>query len=174
MPVGNVKERARSPLKWKIEKFEGEYRWLSNFASASVTLDGERYPSVEHAYQAAKTLDPDKRTVFQIGGVIDIQPDATVRRSLTAAGAKKAGKAIQLRKDWELVKVDIMRDLLKQKFSMFVFKKLLLETGDAELIEGNWWGDRYWGVCHGTGQNMLGRLIMDIRTELQKEQNNVD
>jgi ribA/ribD-fused uncharacterized protein len=135
--------------KGDIAGFRGHYRFLSNFWPCQVTLDGERYPSVEAAFQAAKTLDPALRTPFTSG---------------TAAEAKAKGKTLKLRPDWETVKLEIMEDLLAQKFAPRTkLARLLADTGTRQLIEENTWYDTYWGVCNGKGANHLGRLLMEIR-----------
>ena len=136
-----------------IKEFKGEYRFLSNFVDAPVELDGVWYYTVEHAYQAAKTLDPIEREKVQI---MDKPGDA-----------KRFGKKLTLRADWEQVKLGIMLKLLRQKFSRLVFKEQLLETGDQELVEGNKWHDTFWGVCNGVGENHLGKLLMQVREELK-------
>lgn len=135
----------------RIEEFQGQYRFLSNFWPCEVEFEGESYPSVEHAYQAAKSVDPEVRKAF--------------REPIPAGKVKKMGQKIVLRPDWELVKVEVMRGLLKSKFSNSELKAMLLATGDAELVEGNWWGDVFWGVCKGKGENWLGRLLMIVRSE---------
>lgn len=137
----------------KIDSFSGKYRFLSNFYSCNVEFEGLTYPSTENAYQAAKTLDRGLRKQFQ---------------SCTASSAKKGGRYLPLRKDWEQVKVGIMVDLLRKKFARGAIRDQLLATNDAELIEGNTWGDRFWGVCNGVGENMLGKLLMQVRDELRK------
>jgi ribA/ribD-fused uncharacterized protein len=133
-----------------IAKFDGEYRFLSNFYyPAYVELDGVLYRTVEHAYQAAKTLDLDLRHKIS---------------NAPTAKAKRLGQNVELRPDWETVKIDIMRDLLTQKFSYHELREKLLATGTEELVEGNWWRDTFWGQCPlGNGQNWLGRLLMEIR-----------
>ena len=137
-----------------ITDFRGRYRWLSNFHPCMVTLDGETYPSVEHAYVAAKTLDPEIRAV--------------VRNLEKPSDAKKYGRTIVLRPDWEDVKLEVMTDLLYQKFAPHTaLCFLLLSTGDAELVEGNVWNDTFWGICRGVGENHLGRILMEIRAELE-------
>jgi ribA/ribD-fused uncharacterized protein len=136
-----------------IGPFDGRYSFLSNFYRSPVTLDGLEYPSVEHAYQAAKTTDPEER--------------ATVREALTPGLAKRLGRQVHLRPDWEDVKLAVMADLLRQKFDRPPLAKALLETGDEELVEVNYWRDTYWGVFHGTGENHLGRLLMERREQLR-------
>ena len=135
-----------------ITSFTGEYRFLSNFFPAVVTLDGETYPSVEHAYQAAKTTSPIAREA--------------IRTCPKPGQAKRNGRMVQLRPDWEEIKLDVMRDLLWQKFQHYDLREQLLATGDRRLIEGNHWNDTFWGVCRGVGQNWLGVLLMEIREEM--------
>lgn len=138
-----------------IGSFAGPHRFLSNFWSSAVILDGHSYRTVEHAFQAAKTDDTDERR--------------RIRNEPDAAGAKRRGKRVELREDWEQIKLDVMKGLLRQKFGTEPLKSKLLKTGKAELIEGNWWGDMYWGVCDGKGYNHLGKLLMEVREELRIE-----
>lgn len=138
-----------------IREFRGEYRWLSNFWKTVLMFDGMIYPTSEHAYQAAKTLDKDERH--------------RIANLPSPGDAKRAGKALRLRSDWEKVKVEIMRLILKAKFDgNAVLRRKLVETGDRLLEEGNTWGDTFWGVCRGKGQNMLGKLLMELRGKYQK------
>lgn len=137
----------------KIQGFSGEYWFLSNFASVSVVLDGMSYPSVEHAYVAAKTLDSELR--------------AKVARLTKPGDVKKLGRTFKLRANWESIKVDVMLDLLIQKFAQEPFRTNLLNTGDVDIEETNWWGDRFWGVCDGEGLNTLGELLMWVRDQLK-------
>jgi len=137
-----------------IREFRGEHRFLSNFWPANVLLDGESYPTVEHAYQAAKTTDAQMRRRI---------------RFMTAPGkVKKLGSGLALRPYWHQLKLTIMYELLKQKFddSHPVLRDLLRDTGSRPLIEGNSWGDVFWGVCDGVGDNNLGKLLMRVRDEL--------
>jgi ribA/ribD-fused uncharacterized protein len=137
-----------------IDRFDGEYEFLSNFYPSWVELDGQRYVTVEHAYQAAKTLDSGEREAFQ--------------RTSDPGRAKRMGRRLRLRRDWESVKVDVMWGLLRQKFSPGTeLAARLLATGDAELVEGNTWEDDFWGVYRGKGQNWLGRLLMEVREEIR-------
>lgn len=89
---------------------------------------------------------------------------------LAAGEAKKLGRTVVLRPDWNEVKVSIMRNVLALKFRQNPdLREKLLATGEAELIEGNHWKDTFWGVCNGVGENWLGKLLMELREELKKE-----
>ena len=136
-----------------IDEFTGVNRFLSNFYASMVIHDGIKYPTVEHAYQAAKTLDFAERW--------------RISQLPYPGDAKKAGRRVKLRPDWEKVKRMIMQELLIQKFILNPgLKKKLLDTGNAELIEGNYWGDTFWGACKGEGKNHLGQLLMAVRRML--------
>lgn len=138
----------------KIENFQSAaYRWLSNFWPVPVKLDGLEYPTTEHAFQAAKTLDPKQR--FLISALTD------------PGRAKQAGKKVTLRANWEQIKISVMRELLVQKFAIPELRERLLNTKDMILIEGNYWNDTFWGVCKGVGENHLGKLLMEIREEIR-------
>jgi len=143
-----------------ITGFHSEYDFLSNFYLCPVALDGIDYPSIEHAFQAAKTDNPAERYQIQIAS--------------SPGEAKRLGRRVNLRDDWETVKLDIMLDMLRQKFTRQTeLGQLLMATGDAELIEGNTWNDRFWGAVlkdeHWIGQNHLGRLLMQVRAELKEK-----
>jgi ribA/ribD-fused uncharacterized protein len=138
-----------------IDSFFGKYRFLSNFFPCSIWLEKQCFTSVENAYQASKTLDLSLRRQFI---------------NLTPGQAKRFSKTIPARKDWNEVKLAIMEGLVRQKFSEPRFAKLLISTGNHELIEGNKWGDTYWGQCGGKGENHLGRILMRIREEVKIEQ----
>jgi len=138
-----------------ITRFDGRYRWLSNFWACFVTFDGREYQSTEAAYQAAKTIDLSLRAPFE---------------SYFASKAKEEGGKLPLRADWEDVKLGIMEDLNRQKFANNAeLRARLLDTGDADLVETNTWGDTFWGRDHNTGEgeNHLGRILMRIRDELR-------
>lgn len=139
-----------------INEFKGQYRFLSNFYMSGCYYESEPYPSSEHAYMAAKTEDLKLRE--------------QIAKCPTPAEAKKMGRSIKLRAGWEDMKYGVMVDILRSKFNHPVLKDWLLRTGDAELIEGNWWGDKVWGVCLKTnqGKNMLGQALMQVRSELAK------
>lgn len=137
-----------------IKEFQGNKRWLSNFTPCEVFLDNVAYPSTENAYQAAKTTIIEERKPF-VG--------------MTAGQAKRAGKKVTIRDDWDEVKLEVMEDLTRQKYAQEPLKSKLLGTGDMEVQEGNTWGDTFWGICEGKGDNHLGRIIMKIRSELRKD-----
>ncbi len=136
-----------------IRKFSGHYSFLSNFFPCIVEHEGIVYPSVENAYQASKSLDPAIRKQFT---------------NLSAGHAKKLGQRIKCREDWNDVKIDIMRELLIKKFSQPKLKTLLLMTESDDLMEGNTWGDTFWGVYRGKGENWLGKLLMEVRNEIRQ------
>lgn len=133
-----------------IDSFTGEYRFLSNFWLCNIEVEGLTFPSVENAYQAAKSRDDARDAEFTL---------------ITPAVAKRLGRKLLIRHDWDRVKLTIMRDLLRLKFSDRELMNMLRGTGDALLVEGNTWRDTYWGVCavSGRGENHLGKLLMEIR-----------
>jgi ribA/ribD-fused uncharacterized protein len=140
--------------------FFGDYRFLSNFAPPGFALRNLWFPTNEHFYQAAKC--PEERVWFD-----------KIRRASGPGAAKRLGRAAPVRDDWEEVKEAIMLQGLRLKFSdqhheNTHAKNQLLATGDAYLEETNTWGDTYWGVCQGLGENRLGVLLMQVREELRQ------
>jgi ribA/ribD-fused uncharacterized protein len=143
--------------------------FLSNFYPVPITMTTvlpnggkaiQTFASVECAYQAAKTLDMGEREAFQ-------------RPGLHAGTAKKMGQLVTLRKDWESSKVATMVSLLEIKFRHPHLRQLLLDTVPKMLVEGNYWHDVFWGVCfcskhQGDGVNRLGKLLMNLRRDLQQ------
>jgi ribA/ribD-fused uncharacterized protein len=137
----------------QIKGFFGEYRFLSNFELGDVIYEGIKYPSSENAYQAAKSLDLEIRNQF-----VNISPNES----------KKLGRKIDVREDWEEVKYGIMYQIVLDKFSRnYELGDLLIETGDKYLEETNHWKDKVWGVCDGVGKNWLGKILMDVRTQIK-------
>lgn len=140
-----------------IQRFVGEYRFLSNFWPCRIESGGRVFPSVEHAYQAAK---------FREESII-----AAIQAAPTPGQAKRLGRTAQHAVDptWPTRRVAVMRALVRQKFQDPALARRLLATGEHELAEGNTWGDRFWGVDLGSGQgaNTLGRILMEIRAELR-------
>lgn len=136
-----------------IDRFDKEYRFLSNFWPCKIQWDGLEFPSVENAYQARKTGDPHMRWRFT---------------QFSPGAAKRTGSDLILPDNWESIKWWHMRDLVKHKFVDHpALKRQLIETGNATLIEGNQWGDTYWGVCNGIGENHLGKILMMVRETLR-------
>ncbi len=138
-----------------IRGFNGQYRFLSNFWRCVVYLDGISYPSLEHAYQAAKTLDEKERS--------------WIKASSYAGIAKRKGQRVTMRKDWDRIKRRVMLKLVMDKFTRNEDLKVkLLDTEDALLVEDNTWGDTYWGQYNGKGKNHLGKILMRIRDQLRQ------
>lgn len=136
-----------------IDSFREEYYFLSNFYHVDVEYDGIVYKNTEAAFQAQKVLDDNEKLLFS-----DLYPRE----------AKKLGRRVKLRKDWNDVKDNYMYEICKAKFTQHEdLAEKLLETGDEELVEGNAWNDTYWGVCNGKGKNQLGKTLMRIREELR-------
>lgn len=131
--------------------FQGDYRWLSNFAPCDILYDGVIYPSVENAYVAAKTTNPSARRQLETCSPND---------------AKSIGRTLPLRKHWDQLRVPLMRQFLIQKYNQEPYRQLLINTEGRYIEETNWWNDQFWGVCGGKGENILGVLIMDIRDRL--------
>lgn len=135
-----------------INKFVGEYKFLSNMYPCIIEVEGQKYPSAEHAFQAMKSLDSNDRLAMSV--------------CRSPEEAKQAGKLLNLRSDWEQVKVNLMYEILKKKFSNPELAQKLRSTEGEELIEGNTWGDKFWGVYKGQGENHLGKLLMKVREEI--------
>lgn len=134
-----------------ITDFRGPHRWLSNYHLVEIDYEGIKYPSTEHAYMATKTLDLE------------------LRRECAAIPepreARQWGQRVPLRPDWEDIKLRVMEDVLRVKFRHPELRRMLLDTWPGELVEGNTWGDVFWGVCDGWGENHLGKLLMEIRAD---------
>lgn len=132
-----------------IERFAGENAFLSNFFESPVLFRGRLYLNAEAAFQSQKC--PRRAGEFQ---------------DISAKQAKYLGRQVEIRPDWDKVKYMVMYEVVSEKFSQNEeLRKKLLSTGDAVLVEGNTWGDRYWGVCNGTGENHLGKILMKVRRE---------
>ena len=136
-----------------IDRFDGENEFLSNFFTSPFEFEGIIYATSEHAFQAAKTEDKEERKAI-----------AALR---TPGQAKRAGRKVKLREAWNVIRVSVMRQVVRVKFTQHPdLAKKLLATGDAELIEGNNWNDTFWGRCRGRGENWLGKVLMELRAEL--------
>lgn len=138
-----------------IAEFKKQYFFLSNFYNRSVIYNGIEFLNTESAFQAQKC--PKRISEFT---------------HLPPNEGKALGRKVFLRRDWDKVKDNIMYEIVKAKFTQHEdLKQRLLATGNEELQEGNTWYDTYWGVdIHtGKGLNMLGKILMRIRTELREE-----
>lgn len=142
----------------KITQFRKQYGYLSNFWMSPIDYRGVTFPSVENAYQASK-----------VSGRTDTD---IIFSRITPTQAKVLGSKIELRDDWEEIKVDLMETLLRIKFKDETLREKLVSTGDALLYEGNSWNDFFWGVHWETleGENTLGKLLMKIRDDINKRQ----
>jgi len=136
-----------------IDEFKGHHRLLSNFFESSVIYEGILYRNSEAAYKAQKCIKDEYKLNFT---------------KLNAKDSKILGSQVKLREDWDEVKDEIMYEIVLQKFRSTAMYSLLKSTGEQELVEGNSWGDTYWGVCKGEGKNKLGKILMRVRTELNQ------
>lgn len=143
-----------TPAELPILSFADDHDFLSNFYVAPIRFEGAEYPTVEHAFQAAKTPEGKER--------------ARIRNAPNPGKAKSLGRKVALRKDWEQVKLGVMEALVREKFTAHPdLAARLLATGERQLVEGNTWGDTFWGVVRGNGKNHLGKILMRVRAELQ-------
>lgn len=135
-----------------ISSFRGGYGFLSNFWTENLTMRGVVYLSGEHAFQAAKALVS--------------QEHDWVAAAPTPKNAKWRGRRVAKRPDWDQIRVEEMRAVVRAKFPPGSQLAARLDaTGDAILVEGNRWGDVFWGVCAGVGENWLGRILMEVRAD---------
>ena len=146
-----------------INCFDKEWAFLSNFYESEIEFEGITYPTNEHFFQAMNTLDVDERR--------------TIANCRTPGQAKRMGRRVALRSDWEKVKEDVMFEGLCLKFSDEQLADWLLDTDDEYLEEGNEWSDNFWGVCYCEkcrkrgiqGKNRLGHLLMKVRSMIKEE-----
>lgn len=136
-----------------IGPFKNQYEFLSNFAPSIIFYDGFVYPTVEHAFQASKTMDYNMRK--------------SISEAKTPGQAKRLGRHLVLRPYWADIKIRVMTDLVTKKFAIHELRMKLLETGDEELVEKNFWNDIFWGICNGIGENNLGKILMNIRENIR-------
>jgi ribA/ribD-fused uncharacterized protein len=142
-----------------IIEFKDEFSFLSNFHPCTVVIGLMKFPSSEHAFMSFKNDSDEWKKECQ-------------RFDLTPGQIKKKGRKIDLVNDWEDIKIESMRTALMSKFRQNKdLKEKLLNTGNQNLVEGNWWGDIVWGVClksnPNIGENHLGRLLMEVRSLLK-------
>ena len=142
----------------KISEFKDRYEFLSNFSESVICHEYIFYLTVEHFFQAMKTTDLKQRR--------------WIANASTPGEAKRRGRSVVLRPDWEDIKEDVMLEGLRLKFKIPALREALLNTQSAELVEGNTWHDCEWGICScsrcgGVGNNKLGKLLMKVRSELR-------
>jgi len=144
-----------------INSFKGKHGFLSNFARIDITIEDKLWPTSEHMYTACKTTDQNMRE--------------QIRQCYTPGQAKRLGRKVTLRSDWNQTKDAYMLECLRLKFTLNqTMKQKLLATGEQTLVEGNDWHDNYWGSCScpkcgNQGKNMLGKLLMQVRKEIANE-----
>lgn len=137
-----------------ISEFRGRYYFLSNYYTCEVLYDGLVYSSAECAYQSSK-VQPSDRHKYTV---------------CSSPEAKRMGRSEIVDPNWHNGKLLTMLKIVYNKFSSNLhLLERLLETGSQELIEGNTWGDTYWGVCNGIGENNLGKILMIVHTKFQQE-----
>ena len=132
--------------------FREKYWFLSNFYPCEIHLaiDGERYHflNAEAAYQAHKC--PERAYEFQ---------------ELSGKAAKMHGRCVAIRADWEEIKYHVMKKVVFTKFKQNIKLMEKLRVLQGEIVEDNYWGDTFWGVCNGVGENHLGKILMQLRDE---------
>ncbi|AHX01153.1 hypothetical protein M316_0088 [Nitrincola phage 1M3-16] len=139
-----------------IETFKKEpYTFLSNMYPCEVLYKGRVFKSSEAAYQSAKSGDEN----WKDWCASEDNPYLI----------KKKSRQVDIKEDWDEYKKKVMWNILKRKYSIEPLRSKLLETGDEFIQEGNWWGDKFWGVClkTGEGENYLGRMLMEIRRRIK-------
>lgn len=132
-----------------INDFRGDWAFLSNMYYSPISIGGLKYTCAEAAFQAAKLQNAEQRIQF-VG--------------LSGPEAKKLGRKVPLRADWESIKVQVMRDIIHEKFLQNPYlREKLIATQGHQLVENNYWHDTFWGVCNGIGKNWLGRILEEER-----------
>lgn len=146
-------ETIKECIETAITSFRDENYFLSNMYPCIITLGKHTFTCAEAAFQAAKC--PERMAEFY---------------NLNGFEAKKLGRTVALRSDWDEVKLKVMHTILRAKFHQHLdLMKKLIHTKSTYLIEGNTWGDTFWGICNGAGKNNLGRLLMWVRHEIKKD-----
>lgn len=137
-------------------QFRREYAFLSNFYSCDISIRlGSRcykFRNAEAAFQACKC--PERAGEFE---------------PLDGKSAKRLGRQVKIRPDWNSVRIQVMRAILTAKFTQNESLKERLLGVTGPIMEENAWGDTFWGVCNGRGENHLGKLLMELRDRLSEE-----
>lgn len=152
-----------------INKFEGRFRFLSNFYPCKIEHKGIKYPSVEHFYVAMKVTE-----MQLLDGIYYTAADfrEMISRISNPGDVKKIGSRVKIRRDWDDKKLEFMNWAVREKFKDETLAEMLISTGDQEIIEGNWWHDNFFGSCScvkcgNKGQNNLGKLLMRVRDDIR-------
>ena len=132
-------------------EFRGRYYFLSNMYPCTVKFGNHTYKCAEAAFQAQKCLDEDIQEVFE---------------NLNGFAAKKLGREVVLRDDWDKVKDHVMQLVVTAKFKQHPDLLLRLRRVDEHIQEDNTWHDTYWGVCNGKGENKLGKILNNVKVLL--------
>lgn len=154
-----------------INKFDGRYRFLSNFYPSEIEYQGIKYPTNEHYYVAMKINDPQ---FFKGIGNLNVNEAREYISTIQTAGqVKRVGRTLSVRKDWDSVKLKVMEYGVRQKFTKHPeLKEMLLSTENHELVEGNTWHDNFFGSCEcekceNRGLNHLGKILMKVRDSIK-------
>ena len=140
-----------------IRSFTTNYRFLSNFWPANIRYGSWTYPYVENAFQALKAESVTEHARFV---------------TMTPSQAKREGHTLLLRDGWDELRIPYMKLLVRRKFQIPELNKLLRDTTGLYLEEGNYWHDNFWGNCSCSGckeiqgENQLGKILMEVRSEL--------
>jgi len=157
-----------------INSFTDRWAFLSNFYPCKITYQGITYPSTEHYYVAMK-VNTDQLINGRMYPVADVRE--MISKISTPGQVKRFGRSLTLRKDWDEVRLKVMEWCLREKFlKNEELKEMMIQTGDEELVESNYWHDNVWGICTcekcgNKGENHLGKLLMKIRSEIKGEEN---
>ena len=135
--------------------FRGRLHFCSNFYPRRLHFRGRYYQTAEHAYQATK--------------MTSLVDHNQIMAASSPGAAKRLGNLLPTLKHWDDIKEHIMLEVLRAKFTDHPLAEMLLATDTEELIEHNTWGDTYWGMCGGVGENKLGKLLMQVRKELKEQ-----
>lgn len=134
-----------------------EYGWMSNFWPGPYQIEGQEWPTTEHYFAAQKTLNLEQREMIRV-------------KVHTPLGAKRYGRMMELRTDWEGIKYEVMKTALRAKFGIDPLKSKLLATDDSLIYEDSPF-DKIWGTGErggvGVGKNLLGKALMEVREELR-------
>lgn len=142
-----------------IKEFRKEYFFLSNFYETEIVYEGRKFLCSEAAFQASKCKRESTKNSFL---------------HLLGTEAKKRGREIKKREDWDEIKDEVMYKICKIKFSKPILRAKLLATGNEYIREENYWNDKYWGTVNGVGENKLGLILMKIREEIKEENNKLE